>query len=302
MIGGRRSGRAQILGVATAVALGGLLAARPAAAERADPPLAAERRVLLFDAASRADRALDELIAALQAAIDDGRHGAALVIQGEQAPDPLLRSAAESASAARLQALVAQRTVQELDGIRSSVAPDQALPAGVSANALAGVDTQLDGAAAEAPTFVTRRDAARQTIEALGAALAALDRDDAGGALDELAAARRARSVVAAWPEPPVVLPFWLRTTGAMLNAARDIARAALDGDAAAAEAAARAYRAAARDARQADTALALVIAESGSGLTATPLARLADALAKATQQRAAVASVQEIARPVPGS
>ncbi|HEY7464569.1 MAG TPA: hypothetical protein VH987_09065 [Candidatus Limnocylindria bacterium] len=294
MIGGRRSGRAQILGVAAAVALGGLLAARPLAAERADPPLAAERRALLLDAASRVEEALDELIASLQTAIDDGRHGAALVIQGDEPADPLLRSAAEVASTARQQALAVQRAAQQLGGIAASVAPDTALPAGVSPNALLGVDAQLEEAATQAPTFVTRRQAASQTIEALGAALAALDEVDVDAALDQLAAARRARSVVAAWPEPPVVLPFWLRTTGAMLDAARDIARAALDGDVQAAEAAGRAYRAAARDARQADTALALVIAESGSGLTATPLARLADALARATRQRAAAASVLE--------
>jgi hypothetical protein len=77
-----------------------------------------------------------------------------------------------------------------------------------------------------------------------------------------------------------------------MLFSARRIAHASLNGDLAAAEQAGRAYRRAARDARQADTALALALSESGAALASTPLARLADALEAVTTRRLAMASV----------
>jgi hypothetical protein len=110
--------------------------------------------------------------------------------------------------------------------------------------------------------------------------------------LEALRQAAEARARIAAWPDPPPVLPFWLRTTGGMLFSARRIAHASLDEDLAAAEQAGRAYRRAARDARQADTALALALSESGAALASTPLARLADALEAVTTRRLAMASV----------
>jgi hypothetical protein len=88
------------------------------------------------------------------------------------------------------------------------------------------------------------------------------------------------------------VLPLWLETTADMIDAARHIAEATIAQDPIAAARAAAAYRRAAADARRADTALALAIAESGSSLASTPMQRLAEALAAALAQREAVHSV----------
>ena len=57
---------------------------------------------------------------------------------------------------------------------------------------------------------------------------------------------------------------------------------------------AAQRYARAAHEARRADTALAIAIAESGSSLASTPLGLLADALEAATAQRQALAQIAE--------
>jgi hypothetical protein len=88
------------------------------------------------------------------------------------------------------------------------------------------------------------------------------------------------------------VLPLWLDTTTDLLAAARDLADASIAGDTVALKAASEAYRQAAEGAREADVALALAISETGAGLAATPLQRLAAAAASTEQQAAAVASV----------
>jgi hypothetical protein len=88
------------------------------------------------------------------------------------------------------------------------------------------------------------------------------------------------------------VLPLWLDTTGAMIEAARDIAQATIDRDSDAAARAADAYRRASEEARRADSALAIAIAESGNALAVTPMRRLAAGLAAASAQRDALLSV----------
>ncbi|HET7520812.1 MAG TPA: hypothetical protein VFK61_04650 [Candidatus Limnocylindria bacterium] len=283
--------------MAAALMLGAILAARPASADAADPSRAAERHAVASATAQRAQDRLELLVAEIEAAIDAGRQGSALIIEGDEDPAPSLQQAADAAARGESLAADARAALQELGGMLRSVAPDRSLPGGVSRLALSGVDTQLADAAAAAGSFVERRHAAAETLDALARALDSLDDDDPAAALDELATAREARRVVAAWPEAPPVLPLWLRTTRAMLGAARDIATAALDHDAAAAAEAGRRYRRAADGARQADTALALAISETGGSLASTPLARLADALAKAHEAQAAVASVLQMDR-----
>lgn len=295
--GGRRIRWRRGLGIAGALLLGAVLTARPASADAADPPRAAEQLALAKAAALRVQDGLDLLVAQLDAAIDAGRRGSALIVEGGADPAPPLQAAAGAAARAEGLAAEVQAAFLELGGMLRSVAPDHALPRGVSRLALSGVDTQLADAAGAAGPFVERRHAAAGTLAALGRALDALDDDDPTAAIDELAAARAARQVVAAWPEPPPVLPIWLRTTRAMLSAAQDIAMATLDHDAAATRQAGRAYRRAADGARQADIALALALSETGGSLASTPLARLADALAKANETRAAVASVLHMDR-----
>ena len=133
---------------------------------------------------------------------------------------------------------------------------------------------------------------ARQTLLHLEDALAALDADDPQAALPALEAARQARGQLAEWDPAPVTLPLWLETTDRMISSAGRLAEATLAGDEAAALQAAREYAAAAEDARRADVSLALSLSETGSGLTATPLRRLAEALGEVERARAVVASL----------
>jgi hypothetical protein len=89
-----------------------------------------------------------------------------------------------------------------------------------------------------------------------------------------------------------VTLPLWLETTRDLIRAADAIAAASQAGDEAAARAAARRYAAAAQEAHRADVSLALTLSETGSGLTSTPMRRLADELAAIARARAAMASL----------
>jgi hypothetical protein len=154
------------------------------------------------------------------------------------------------------------------------------------------IAVQLRASAGEAEPFVDRRWAAEATLAALSNALAALDDDDPETALAALDDAEAELEVVAAWEEPPPSLGYWVETTRQLLTAARAIADATLAGDPAAAAAAGEAYRAAATRAIDADRALALAIAETGSALAVVPLRRLADELAELIALRADVAAI----------
>jgi len=79
-----------------------------------------------------------------------------------------------------------------------------------------------------------------------------------------------------------------------MIDAALALVDASEAGDEAVARAAADAYASAAEEANKADISLALSLSETGSGLTAVPLQRLAEALAAVTAARAAAASLQQ--------
>jgi hypothetical protein len=294
MIGSPAGPAGRAAGIGSALLLGVLLALRPAGAEAGDAALAASRSAVLQRVMAADDARLAALAAELQRAIEAGRRGSALVIEGQAPPAPDLEQAAEAAMRAADLAVDSQRADAVLDGTLLSVAPGgvTVIPAGPRSGELVGIDGQLHDAAAASVPFVERRHATADTLDALATALAALRADHPRKALDALRQASDARAKVAAWPEPPVVLPFWLRTTGSMLFAARRIARASLQGDAAAAERAGRSYLRAARNARQADTALALAISEAGASLASTPLQRLADALDAVSSRRVAMASV----------
>jgi hypothetical protein len=294
MIGSPASAVGRAAGIGAALLLGLLLAMRPADPAAADPALAAHRLRVLQGLATSDDARLAALTAELQRAVDAGRRGSALIIEGKTPPTSDLLAAAEAAARAAGLAVASEQADRAVDGTMLSVAPGglTVLPAGPRSGELIGIDGQLRDAAAASAPFVERRMAAAAPLDALGTALAALDAGHPHVALRAMGRAHSERATVAAWPNPPVVLPYWLRTTGGMLFAARRIAHATLAGDAAAAERAGRAYERAARNARQADTALALAISESGASLASVPLQRLADALESATDRRAAMASV----------
>ncbi|HET6380821.1 MAG TPA: hypothetical protein VFH63_07265 [candidate division Zixibacteria bacterium] len=280
-------------GILSALLLGALLAQRPAPPDAADPTLAASRFAVLREVAAVADGALQRLEEAVTAAIDRGRLASALTVEGDEPPSSVYLEAARAAEAAAGPASEAATAVAGLRAVWPAVDPAApGLPDGVTAVDLLGIGSQLREAAPAADAFVELRLAAGRTLAALDDALAALDADDPGAALAALEDAERARQRVAAWDEPPVVLSVWLDTTGRVIAAAREITAATVAGDAERAERAVAAYRKAVEGARQADIALALAISETGAGLAATPLRRLADAAAAIVAQRAAVASV----------
>jgi hypothetical protein len=272
--------------------LGALLAARPAGGA-ADPTIAADRAALLRAEATDAAARLDALIDQLQGALDAGRRGSALVVDGDESPRADLMEAAATIDGASDEAALAAAATARVDGILVAVAPRRGpLPSGPSSTLFPGISAQFTSAAEAADAFVVRRQATDQTLDALADALAALDDDDPRSALAHLDRAQDALDAVRDWEEPPTVLPFWLDTTGELLIAARRIATASLAGDAEAVARAADRYARAADDANRADSALAIAIAESGSSLAATPLQRLADALGAATAQRQALSEM----------
>jgi hypothetical protein len=288
--------RPRLSGYLGVLLLASVLAARPAAADEADPPTAAGRLAVLQAAADMADKGLEAMIAQLQEAVDAGRHGSALTVAGDQAPAPDFEAAAAAAARAADLAIGVERTAASLDAMLAAVAPSFGrLPDGPQAVAVEAFGLQMTAAAEASGPFVVRRHAADDTLAALTDALAALNQDDASAALRALDRADAARAVVAAWQEPPGVLPYWLDTTGGMLAAARRIADATIAGDRQAAARAGRAYRRAAEQAGRADTALALAMTESGSGLASVALHGLADALANAIAQRNAVGAVLQM-------
>lgn len=281
----------------TVLALGALLAARPVTASAADPATEAGRVAALQSAAQAADHALEELIARLQAAIDAGRTGSALIVEGERDPGAAFDRASDRTLAAEKLAAEAAAAIADLQAILSAVAPEISPPPAAQPASLQAIAAQLMAAGQAGRPFVERRLAAEATVSALADALQALNDNEPEAALLALEPARRSRAVVANWPRPPTVLPFWLDTTGGMIAAARDIADATIARDPAAAASAGRAYQRAAAGARRADIALALAITESGNSLAVTPMRGLADALSAVLIQRETVQAILATAR-----
>jgi len=291
-LGRATSRRALAVGILATLALGALLSARSADPALADPPRQALRLGHLDARARAASGALDDYVATLAAARDAGRRGMALVQAGDEPPAPALEAAASLVEAATPAAEAAESALSALGGVAAATGAGVEIPMVAGAVELRGIAGQLRLAADAAGSFVARRQAAVHTLEHLESALAALDAGDPSAALDALAEARAARSRLAAWDPPPITLPIWLRTTERLIRAAEAVARAVIDGDAAAAERAARRYAAAAEEARRADVSLALTLSEAGDGLTATPMRRLATALAGVEAARGIVASL----------
>jgi hypothetical protein len=279
-------------GAAFVLLLGALLAARPVDPAAADPAVEWDRQRALVAQAAATGEALDALELALEPARQAARSGAALVLEGDDSPEPVLNEAAELLDGAAAESDAAVREMDRLRGMVAAARPGVSTPIVPEPGQLASIAGQLRQAGDATGPFVERRRAARRTLVRLEDALAALEADDPQAALPALDDARRARQEVAAWEPAPVTLPLWLETTDRMISSAQRIAEAALAGDEEAARAAAEEYEAAADEARQADVSLALSLSEAGSGLTSTPLRRLADALAEVERAQAVVASL----------
>jgi hypothetical protein len=292
IIGAAHPHRGFLSGLLTVLALGALLATRPATASVADPATEARRVAALHAVALTADRALEDLIAGLRAAIDAGRTGSALIVEGERDPGAAFDRAAGRALVAEELAVDAAAAVAELQAVLSAVAPAIDPPPAGQPGSLQAIAAQLTTAGQAGGPFVERRLAADATLSALADALQALNDNQAEAALRALDRAHASRAVVADWPRPPTVLPFWLHTTGDMIAAARDIAKATIARDPVAAASAGRAYERAAEGAHRADIALAIAISEVGNSLAVTPMRGLADALSAALIQRETVQAI----------
>lgn len=284
-------GSATARGLFATLALGAVLALRPAGPAAADPAGEAARQATIREVAEAAAAKVEELSVALDVARDAARRGSALVVSGDRDPAPELLAAASALEGGGDAATGAQAAMRALGGVFAAVRPqDEAPVLAVSGPTLLGIASQLRGSMEAAGAFVERRHASQATLTALGDALAALERSDLDAAEAALATARDARATVGDWEAQPPELSIWLGTTSAMLDAADRIVAAVRAGDAGAADAAGRDYRDAAAQAGLADRALALAISEGGAAVTATPLLRLAAALEDVASVRAALA------------
>ncbi|MEO8639459.1 MAG: hypothetical protein ABI458_06060 [Chloroflexota bacterium] len=288
MIGADRRRRAVIvIGLGLAVGIGfGLRSADPAPA---DPPGAAARAGLMTAAANAADTALARLAVELERAREHARRGTALTASGA-APAPELTSAAEILAGASDEAEAARRGLLVLAGIAAAIEPAATVPAlSYGGTELELIAAQLRSSADAATLFVERRHATQAVVDALAAALAALDRDDPSAALGRLAEADAPLALLEAWEQRPPLLRYWMMISADLVDAAGDIATATLGDDPVALKAAADRYAKAAEAARGADNALALALSEEGAAVTATPLRRLAAVADEADDARAAL-------------
>jgi hypothetical protein len=272
-------GRPVAAGLGAALLLGAVFSQRSGDPTIADPASAAAVQAAIARERDAASNALRRLQAALEAALVEGRQGAALTIQTAGRPGPHLVIAGQRIRAAEPLVAAAQGAIQLLAG---NLAIDgRPAPEGldVATGDLAATGEQLAASANAADAFWSMHRSTQAALTAIGAALSALDMKDATAALRVLDQADASLAEVRAWPGKLDTLPIWIDTTTKLARAVRSLAEAVRDDDVAAAEAAAARYRAAAADAHSADLGLAIAVAEGGGGVSATPLASAADAL-----------------------
>jgi len=275
----RANGRVA-LGVAAVITLGGVMAARSADPLTADPIAAEALRSTIAAQRGLAETQLMELQAALSAALDDGRTGAALTVQGTDRPGPRLSAAAEAIGGADALVGTAASTLRRLTAnLAAAGRPPPTPTLTLEPGQLAGIGAQLEDSAGAANAFWSMRRATETTLAGLADAFVAIDARDPNRALAAISAAETSLDQVRSWPGNLLTLPVWTQATADLLAALRSLAVALRDHDLAAARAAEARYRSAAADAHRADLALAVAIAEGGSEVSDSPLATAALAL-----------------------
>ncbi len=212
---------------------------------------------------------------------------------GNVPPAPRLLAAADGLQRGLATVDEARRALAILDGVAAAIDPTLSFPQlAADRFVLTSIGSQLRASAEAATQFVERRHAADAVLHALRDSVAALDGNDPHAALRQIDTARAALRVLTSWQQPPRALVVWLRTTGELLDAAAAIATATIAGDRQALDTAGRRYADASVAARQADSALAIALAEGGSATTSVPLRRMADLLASAADLRASLAGL----------
>jgi hypothetical protein len=282
-----------IVGIAAAVALGAVFAARSADPFAADPAAAAALRSTIASHRGLADGRLATLRSLLSSALTDGRHGAALTVQGTQRPGPDLSAAAQAVTDADPLVADATAALRSLAGDlavsgKAGPAPAMALLPGQ----LTSIGAQLKAASGAADAFWSKRRATETTLLRLQDAFAAVDAGSPERGLAAIDEAQASLEVVRNWAGAPLTLPIWTQAAGNLLTALKDLAVAVRDRDSAAARAAGARYWTASAEAHRADLALAVAIAEGGSAVSDSALASAVSAL-RAVE--AALAEVRSI-------
>ena len=294
MIGRVLRSKAPVLsGVLAALVLGGVLAARSTDPLTADPAAAAVLRTTIAVERGQAEVQLLQLETALKAALDDGRQGAALTVQGTQRPGPHLSDAATALGAADPMVGAVKDTLRRLAANLAIAGLAWETPSlGLVPGQLATIDGQLQDSADAADAFWSMRRATATTLDRLADAFAAIDAKDPAAALRAVEAADVSLARVRASPGNLLTLPIWVQATGDLLASLRSLAVAIRNHDPVAARAAQAKYEAAADNARRADIALAVAIAEGGSAVSDDPLAAAAIALRSVDDALAGVRSI----------
>jgi len=280
-----------ILAAVAVVAL--LFGAGPADPATADPVrLAALRRVATTQAAE-ADAALQEARDFMDEGLLEAGRGQAAVLGGDEDPAAIMDNAALAFEAAANPIEVAHAALTDLAWTLRVLDPEVTPPT----LTLRGADMVALGAQWRATglplsAVADLRRAAEATLTALGDALAALEQDDAVGALDALAEAEVALDVVRRSDGELPTLPFWIATVEALIAATTEIAEAVLEGDPDALAEAQAAYDVAAADASRADQALVIALGETAAGITAPASAASGEAQREVAAARDALGAL----------
>jgi hypothetical protein len=284
--------RAVLSATIAVVAVGAVFAGR-----MPDPGAAVAAEKLVGERAAATVAALDELEDALQPGLDVARHGAALVVAGDDAPGPVLEDASDQLRDAEEEAGEVRRAVDALNGaIAAWQAEAPTIGQQIERGEVGSIAAQLQATAPDADAFAEMRRRADGMIATLESALAALDAGDLGGADRLIAGARSDHDALTAWENDLLTLPIWIDTTDAMISDLETIVDATRTGDDAAAAAAATAFAARGNEAQTADRALRIAMAEGGAAVTAPALSRLAGMLGAIERLRAEAEAIAPVA------
>jgi hypothetical protein len=281
----------------SAVAMTGLVVVLGAGSP--DPGVAIAARQLVLERARDAEPSLAELEAALGAALDDAREGAARTASGAQPPGPSLLAAADRLEAAVPVAERADRAVRALGASRVAAGPAATpIDASVAADELGAMAAELRATAASADGFADLRRRAEGLGGLLEDALMATAAGDLASADAALASARADHDLLLAWESGLTSLPVWLDATGELLSATEELVDAVRSGDDRAAHAAAERVADLEDEAVFADRALRIAMSEGSAFVAEGAVARLAEAERRTVATRAQVAAIlQAVAR-----
>ena len=265
--------------------------ARPSGAGADDPLRAARLTALARDQVAEADTALADVETALGQATGLARDGQAAILTGPDDPAVALSAAADGYESAADPVGRAQAALADLGWTLRALAPETEPPAlDLQPDDVLDLSAQWRAAAPPSSALADTRRQCEATIDALNDALAALEANDPHAALGHVDRAEASLEIVRPVADDLSTLPYWVDTVGALLDATRGIADAALAGDEAALAEAQAAYEEAAVNAHRADQALTIALGEAAARITGPASASSAEA------QRAVAATRDQLA------